>query len=489
MRRATHPTAKGPNVLMIGLDAADCGLIERNLSRLPNIAAIAAGRPLDRLQVEPLSGAVWSTFMTGSLPAAHGVYHHMQWDPQRMTLRRTHPDWIGPIEPFWRDLARSGTRVTAFDVPFVFPGDTGDTGGAVEVANWGSHDLVDRFWSSDKDAEQAVRSVAPRHPMGFEVPVQKTRRALEASLRSILRGIPLKAEACIRLMEAVPSDLFLAVFGEAHRAGHILWPSEGRGNSLVPPTAILEVYEALDTAVGRVVEAAGPDAAVVLFALHGMGPNQSQSHLSSAMLAAALGQTQGAPVTEGHGLVRMLRRSVPASVQFGIANSVPTSVRDFVLAREIAGGRQWKSTPAISLDGDLSGYWRVNLRGREAQGIVDDPEPLLQRIAEEFRRFTTRDGRPLVDNVHFPAQDWAGERAHMLPDLVAEWSPDLRSVDTALYRDGVSVHAPPGTGRTGNHRFRGFCTGRLPDGSRLQAPAHIKEIGQLATTLLEQRPV
>jgi hypothetical protein len=55
-----------------------------------------------------------------------------------MSIRRMTGDWL-PTRPFWRDLGERGVRVTAFDVPFVFPGPSRDV---LEVMNWGTHDNI-----------------------------------------------------------------------------------------------------------------------------------------------------------------------------------------------------------------------------------------------------------------------------------------------------------------------------------------------------------
>jgi hypothetical protein len=49
---------------------------------------------------------------------------------------------------------------------------------------------------------------------------------------------------------------------------------------MVSPTALLAVYQAVDQALGQVLDAiCWEDTTVILFALHGMGPNTSQEHL------------------------------------------------------------------------------------------------------------------------------------------------------------------------------------------------------------------
>lgn len=470
-----------PKVTMIGIDAGDIDFIEQNAGVLPNMTSILAERPVQRLAVEPLSGAVWPTFMYEATPDVHGIYHHIQWDAERMRLRRTHPDWLGYSVPFWRPLAKSGVKVLAFDVPFLF---RGDSGGAIEIANWGSHDLVDDFWCNDPATAKIVTSFAPRHPMKFEVPVDKTPSDLAEIHDGIISGLSLKTDLVCSLMDQVDSELFLVAYGETHRAGHILWPEPHRNDSQVPATALLDVYKELDKAVGRIADHIGPEGKLVLFALHGMASNQSQSHLSAGMLTSALSHLPGAKgmTGDGFGVIRALRRNVPASIQMAIARAVPRAVRDYVVSRELSAGYNWSQTPMISLDGDLCGYWRANIKGREKEGLVAADDSFLDDIAAEFMKFETQDNQKLVKKVHFPARDWPGARADCLPDILAEWNPDLLAVDAAVHPSGDRISGHRSTGRTGNHRFVGFCAIRgAPDA---KMPTHIKELGALARELL-----
>ncbi len=250
---------------------------------------------------------------------------------------------------------------------------------------------------------------------------------------------------------------------------------------------LLDVYRAVDAGVGRLLDAARDTCDVVLFALHGMGPNSSQSYLSRAMLAKALeGGSPKSGEEDPGGLIRRLRHTVPAGVQNAIARVVPTAVRDFVVAREIAGGLSWPRTRIFTLDGDLAGYWRVNLAGREACGATpaDETERLVAKLADAISGFTTPDGRPLVRRMHFPTRDLSGARARFLPDVLAEWDPELTAVEAAHHPTLGTIKGRLATGRGGNHRFNGFYSHRGPrarsSGARV---SHVTGLASLVKSL------
>ena len=132
----------------------------------------------------------------------------------------------------------------------------------VEVTCWGSHDQLTPFGARPAGLAAELRRRFGRHPMGDEIPVEHTPRERERMRARLVEGARVKGELSRWLLESRDWDLFVTVFGECHRGGHLLWPEEGDA-----PTALLDVYRAVDTAVGRLLEVlAHEEATVILFA-------------------------------------------------------------------------------------------------------------------------------------------------------------------------------------------------------------------------------
>jgi predicted AlkP superfamily phosphohydrolase/phosphomutase len=462
---------------LIGIDAGDLRFITASLDRLPNLRRLFERGRLQPLETTStlLTGSVWPTFYTGSLPGAHGIYHHLQWDANRMSLRRVSPEWL-PCEPFWYGLARQGVRVTAIDVPMAMPA---RCAGVVEVMNWGSHDQLGRFHCSGSPLARQIRRRFGAHPMGLEIPVDKTIEQRRSIRDRLVAGARIKGELVRWLLAATEWDLLVAVFGECHRGGHVLWP-DGASPSTVPPDALLDVYRAVDTAVGAVIDDLGSVRAVV-FALHGMQENLSQEHFAPPIVDAVNTLWRGGAIAPAAspgrpGLMRRLRQSVPAKVQNAIAHAVPTAVRDWVVSRATTGGYDWPTTPAVALLADYNGYVRLNVAHREAAGCLDPAraEPhryldLLRACLEEVR--LEGSGRPLVKDVVDLARVYPGPRSGQLPDVVVTWergSPEDRMHSPRLGAMGGRRD----TGRSGNHRHEGFVV-VPPELDPAPAPTHI----------------
>jgi len=478
---------------MIGLDAADLGFIRSQSSALPNLGRVLAGGKVHTLRspADLLTGSVWPTFYTASNPGDHGMYHHLQWDAASMRLRRLSPDWFR-CEPFWSELARRGRRVMAIDVPLLFPAPVGPD---VEVLNWGSHDQLGSFACQPRALESEIRRRFGSHPMGYEIPVGKSTPELARIRDDLVRGARLKGALLRWLLGESPWDFFIAVFGETHRGGHILWP-DGPDSETIPVGALLDVYRAVDEALGDVLAApALTDAGVIVFSVHGMGPNPSQEHFVprvmdriNALFAGRGRKGSGNRVRPPRSIVRRLRESVPSSIQNRIARLVPVSVRDDVVNRSIVAGHEWARTPGLDLLTDMNGYLRLNVRGREREGA-------LERDSEGFARYVgwvhdcfasltiAGSGQPLVEAVHLASERFPGRRVDRLPDIVVTWAghpPAARIASDLL----GPLTAELATGRSGNHRRDGFCVASIP-GMETGALADIRDLAPLAGAALE----
>ncbi len=460
--RMAEPPAH--RLALIGIDAGDIDFIRASLGELPALRALLehdGATPL-RSPADVLTSAVWPTFATGRGPGEHGAYYPMQWDPERMELRRLSAEWLG-YEPFWYELARQGTRVTTLDVPFSLPSRLEN---GVEIQNWGSQECLGPLTGNRPDLVRAVRRRFGKHPMGHDVPVELPAAKLRAQREKLVAGARKKAELARWLMATTGWELFVTVFGECHRGGHLLWP--GEGGSPLPDGALLDVYRAVDAAIAHVLD--GIDLAVttvVVFSTHGMGPNHTQEHfvlplmerLNATFRDGAL-PADAAPAG-GFNPMRMLRAALPPQLQATVARLLPDAMRDFVVKRAFCGGLDFASTPGFALIGSGEGYLRLNLLGREANGM-------LARGSDELARYTAflrdslanlRDaesGAPLVADVVAPPELYPGPRSELLPDLVVRWKPVPPA--TAVIADGAGrLTGRLTSGRRGEHRSHGFA--------------------------------
>jgi Type I phosphodiesterase / nucleotide pyrophosphatase len=490
---------------MIGMDAAELSFIQQHLLSLPTLRRVLDAGTLYRLgsTAGVFPGSVWPTFYSGMPPGEHGVYHHLQWDAGAMQLRRVSEDWLY-VEPFWYDLERRGFHVATIDVPMSFPSRL--TRGA-EVINWGSHDELGPFGAHPGHLAAEIRMKFGRHPMGSEIPVRKSPGQLEKIRQKLVAGAMAKSALSRWLLAQADWDFFLTVFGETHRGGHLLWP-EGGVDCSTPSDGLLEVYQAVDRGIGKLLEALSDDeTTLIIFALHGMGRNDSQEHFMPRVMDRVnagfsgdrgVSDSRGGRESRGgqRGAMRILREHIPAGLQNAIARAAPVTVRDLVVSRQISAGHDWGHTPGIALLADLNGYLRWNLQGRERRGMLKGDGGMLERYIAWVRQCllglrVSEVGTALVRDVLLSRDHFPGRRMGLLPDAVVTWSGLLPI--SRVYSDGIgSLAAEPSTGRAGNHRPDGFCViveGARQRERRIPPPNHISELSAYVCALLGEPSV
>jgi hypothetical protein len=262
--------------------------------------------------------------------------------------------------------------------------------------------------------------------------------------------------------------------------------------------AVRVVYAATDRALGRVIAAAGEDTPVLVFSLIGMAHNTCRTELLPTMLARVLaGDPSAAAAHEKLEAANRLRRAVPIEWRQAIKGWLPTPLQDRLSMFWRTGRTDWTRTKAVSLTADVHGYVRVNLRGREAQGIVEPGEEferVCAQISEGLLTFIDVDsGEPVVQEVRridelFPA----GGRRDALPDLIVRWAPSpcasTRAVESRRF--GRIAWPTPGknpNARSGNHTAEGFVVAvgeGIEPGSRVGPDAHILDLPPTILTLL-----
>ncbi len=491
-------------VLMIGLDAAEVTLIERWLDdgSLPTLRRIRDQGVFGPLEstAQWLVGSPWPSFYTGSPPEEHGMYHYLVWRPDRMDTSRPQPGWM-PLQPFWRRRGDFDRRAVVIDVPLVYAPDEFN---GQEISGWA---IVDTLEPPASYPAQLFN----RASRAFSRPSLDDKQTYVLSARERLRirddcidTTNRVAELALELLSAEAWDLFLVCFSATHRAGHQLWdltnlggdaaPAEDQGNQ----SLLKDVYVACDDALGRLIEAAGDDVTTLVFSVHGMGANISRVSVLREMLDHVLSPELSDE--ERHSSPRFLERlraTLPVRWRNQIKNHLPRAIQDRLTLFWRTSGIDWSSTKAFVPFGDQEGYVRINLRGREAAGVVEpgaEYDTLLSEITEGLMAFTDEDtGEPVVAEIEradkiFPD----GPKRHLLPDLIIRWSPRPAAGHHRITspRHGSISWPTPGhnpQGHCGNHGPSGhlFAKGeRIPPGVSL-SDGHILDLAPTVYSLLD----
>ena len=452
-------------MIALGLDAADADHFRRLLAqgRLPHLARLRERGHWTEIAPEwpGVATEPWNSFVREQTLAAHGAFHIKLWDAAAMRPVDQHR-LAPPPAPFWRHLHRQGRRVAVVDVPYAPPPEQSEA--AVALEGWQGHDATDRG--------PCARGIdIPRASCGWlgPEPYGAVGDYALVDLERCCRGATAAvAEVAVRILREQRPDLLLLVFGALHRGGHYLHAPEGlaRAGLVTPATAerlagaLDDIWSAVDAAVGRILAAAGERAIVLVFALHGMGPESPWTDRLPLLLDLLAGGA--APEGKG-GWLKRLRRS---RMVLRLQRRLPERLRQTFGAWAWRRLYDWSRTRIFPAPSEGVGALRLNLRGRERAGIVA-PGAEARAVLEEtaaallgLRELAS--DLPLVETVR-PLLDAAGATvASTLPDLVIQWRPlpwwmceGVRTADGRILRFD-EIPAPP-SGRTGAHRPGGFA--------------------------------
>ena len=212
-----------------------------------------------------------------------------------------------------------------------------------------------------------------------------------------------------------------------------------------------------------------------------------------ASVNGAAGKETGKKPAAKADLMSTARNMIPKSLRVAVSRAVlPRSVNEKLSLRWKTAGISWQHTRAFLIENANEGYIRINLKGREPQGIVEpgrEYEDLCENLYQTIKSATNPTNGKLAAHTVYKTDDiYDGPcRSHM-PDIIINWNEDAK-VTTELLTEkyGVARSAQPGYALapfyTGNHRPTAFTLAlgsEIPAGQVLRSTS----ILDLAPTIL-----
>ncbi len=509
-------------VLVIGLDAFEFGLAEKLMGegRLKNLSKLIGESALFKLHHDDrarFTGLGWEHFSTGKGPEAQQRWSAVNFDPKSYTVQQTQ----SPSPSF---LAASDTPAVVFDLPYF---DLEAAKNAQGLTRWGAHDPGSEGFARPGGLRDEVNARFGPYPAGewiygFTWPSADKTRAAGAALS---QAVSLRGEITNWLLaERLPDwQLAVTVVSETHSAIEQFWhgvdadhPLHGLPSGEAARDALIGVYEALDAFIAD-LSAAFPDALLMAFSIHGMGPNTSdlpamfllpellyrdafaRPYARERGWAASL--PDGTPLlAEGETWDNVMREIVPwpdaatgllARLK-GLFGGRASRARDLTVSTGWMPATRyasfWPTMPAFAMPAYYDAWVRINLAGREQQGLVslEDYPAQRQRICDLLRACRdVSNGKPAVEKINFPDKaphDIGPTEA----DIYVTFAPNI----AGLHHPELGTIGPVPYRRTGGHTGDWgvlFARGAgIPPGARGEANAF--DVAQTLIDLLGEQP-
>jgi predicted AlkP superfamily phosphohydrolase/phosphomutase len=489
-----------PKVLFLAMDAGNKWLIEKWASdgTLPNIRSLfTKGLVGKTMSIEGLyEGATWPSFYTGVNPAHHGFHSLKQLNPGSYEFHRLYPCDFIRREPFWNYLSAAGLKIAVLDIPL-----SGISEGlnGIQLVEWGSHDSVYGFRAWPPKLKRDVLRRFGRHPIRISCDsYQRTPQHFYSFKNKLIEGVKRKAELTIHYLRKGDWNFFGQVFSEGHCVGHQCWhlhdlrhPSHRPEVAHYTGDPIRDVYKAIDSAIGMILEHIRGDTIVLFLVSHGISHNIGGNFLLSEILErlnlakklqnGIVVKESRSPIRNIYGALGRAWQKLPTTIKvplkpalFSLHNFILhwAKRRDLLLLPVSISNIDLENSKCFPLlNGNPVSGIRINLSGREPNGLIQPGTELndfcVELTTDLLSIVDYETGKPMVKKVRKVSELYEGERIDHLPDLLVEWNDEkllgslgVGDVKNSRLRmgsekigivEGVNTYC-----RTGDHRPEGL---------------------------------
>ena len=465
-----------PRVLVIALAEATFELIQPMIEagKLPTFARLMKDGAWGRLQSQMpfATPQICGTVVTGRSPGQHGLMDFYQRgnDGKFREIRGT--DLRAP--PIWRLLGEQGLRCGVMNVPFSYP-----------------PEQLNGFMISGEDAPGAHRSIAypqsvydeiierfGRYPLKDTFPGGRDRSDY---LSIITADVKRQSEIYQHLLRTREWDFAMMFFSQTAMVQHYFWEDhESRDPANAFRGVVESAYVALDAAIERLTSAAGDGTTVFVISDCGAGPLQSGVNINrfleeQGLLVQRSGKSAASSdqPERASGLERLrttvqnyLQRDAFRWLYFAV-NHYLRPLKVWVQGRLSGGHIDWSRTKAYSRG--QWGYVYVNLKGRDAHGIVSSGaeyeavrDQIIQAISKLIDPAT---GIPAATKVWKREELYHGPAVEFAPDLVIDWRNGAYMPNEAIRSKAVfgqRMREYMNWSTTGSHRIDGVLIAAGP---------------------------
>lgn len=469
---------ENPPVIALGFDATEIEVIDRLIDegRMPRLKKLREEGKSGQLKNQPpyFLSLVWSSFFSSTHLGDHGWYFNKLWRCKKQRIEYADSNWLSQ-RPFWENLD-DDLKVAVLDMPYV--SDAPKKPNQTMIGGWQCHDDFGRQEKPAGEWSRAERLLGkPR--MKPEVFGPQTVDTLLELRRESMETTEQFADLVIEYVKTGRYDLITGVFGAIHRATHYLWDLSQVDTAGARPedlellkNAKDELFELMDSVLGRILDSMSDSARVLVFALHGMGPN----HGWYEYLPRIIERVHNGPGKEQEskkGFIFKMKKALPWTWVRQVTRRIPHSWNQALVPIWSRRMYDWANTRYFSLPMDYNGYVRLNIKGRELEGALDptDVDDEIRRLEEGLKSFRDIEtGRQIVKGV-VRVEELVGEDAPMrdvLPDLIVLWDADFPTSESCGVRSDSlgEIRWPKGqkliSGRSGNHTPNGWFVSSGP---------------------------
>jgi predicted AlkP superfamily phosphohydrolase/phosphomutase len=366
---------KKSRVLVIGLDGTPLSFVKAKIEEglLPNLKRIfSQGSLVEITSSHPFVSCVaWSTYMTGKNAAKHNIFGFIDRKPGTYSIYIPNGSDM-TSKTLWEVLSEEGKHVLVMNVPVTYP--------PRKVKGY----LVSGFLAPKIEGATYPQDLAAKlKGQGYELDIDpwRARENLDNLYPDLTRVFEARTRAFLDLYSERKWDFAQLHVMETDRLYHFMWGHMEAGHPKYAQQ-FLDFFKAIDDFLGNLENTIGDDVTLIIMSDHGFCGLKKEIYLNRFL--------------------------------------------------EEAGYLAYKSDEAKSL-GDIDpsrtkvfcmdpGRFYINLKGREAEGIVSRGEygELRDKLRGQLADLKDEDGNAVIKDVLAKEEIYTGPHFDIAPDLIID---------------------------------------------------------------------
>jgi predicted AlkP superfamily phosphohydrolase/phosphomutase len=452
------------------LDGATLDLIRpwADEGRLPTFARIIKEGTCGKLisTVPPVTGPAWVSFMTGKNPGKHGVGDFMRRVSDDYRLCPMDSSSIKAV-PFWVTAGHWGKKVGIVNVPVTYP--------PYEVNGFMISGLLTPRSSSIFTYPDSLAQELEEEVGNYRINLDHfyAKGIADRFIDDLRQLVDTRTKAVEYLMTKHEWDLFMVHYIATDWVQHFLWhcmdhshPQFDEAEAASYGDSILEIYQRVDAALGRLIERLDDDVVLLVMSDHGFGPFYKYIYLNNWLLQENLLQLKRDFLTRVRAFLFRVGFT-PSALYRGLAKTKLVKIafraqkkQRYELLRSLflsSGDIDWRKTKAYSF-GNV-GQISINLKGREPQGIVEpgrEYEELREQIVALLAELRDPDrGDRVMEHIYRREEVYSGDYVEQMADILM-LPLNLECLATGLSEFVSNDIFGPSFAYTGTHRMEGM---------------------------------
>lgn len=411
------------------------------------------------------------SLFSGVSRAEHGYYHYRGLEKGTYKLNSANPHLAKSL-PFWATLPKT-TKVAMLDMvelPLV------EELNGIQLANWVAHQSIIPPLPPISIPKNLVTEVKHLYGERDKTSEYKADATFEDDLKSyqaFLRQIKRKGKLIRQLIQKDDFDIVATAFYEVHRAGHRLWsynPDVYKKDDELKD-CFKNLYKAVDRELQLILETFNKEVNVFFLSPFEMKTQYPTGGLMEDF-CHKLGYKKEIDQSNNTNSfsfspLEIARKIIPESLRIKISQKLGSKMQERLLSAKLEETTDWANTSLFAYPTVYTGLMRINLKGREPQGIVESEKEyvaLLEKVKKDLFLLTDPEtGEPAVVSITCPYELYGNKIPESLPDFFVEWREKPTFLAKVDHPKCTLTQQKPAYFRNSWHKFQGFWAAKGPD--------------------------